>query len=133
MEIHGLTMVDACAQWADATVLLNSTAKYAAEKFDQVWLCSKPRPRFIVHNNGTEFTGAEFQEMLSLYNIEAKQTTVKNPTANSLVKQIHSSLEDQLHAKVFGDSYIGECDCLLQIALFAIRAATPSNCAYSPS
>jgi hypothetical protein len=30
MEIHGLTMVDACTQWADATVLLNSTAKHAA-------------------------------------------------------------------------------------------------------
>jgi hypothetical protein len=56
-------------------------------------------PRFVIHNNSTEFTGAEFQEMLSLYNIEAKQTTVKNPTANSLVKQIHSTLEDQLRTK----------------------------------
>ncbi len=89
-------MVDACTQWADATVLLNSTAKHTAEKFDQVWLCSKPHPQIIVHDNGTEFAGAEFQEMLSSYNIEAKQTTVKNPTANSLVKRIHSTLEDQL-------------------------------------
>jgi hypothetical protein len=41
MEIYGLTMVDTCTQWADATVLLNSTVKHA-EKFDQVWLCSRP-------------------------------------------------------------------------------------------
>jgi hypothetical protein len=71
--------------------------------------------------------------MLSSYNIEAKQTTVKNPTANSLVKRIHLTLEDQLHTKHFGNNYIGEVDYLLQIALFAIRAATPSNCTYSPS
>jgi hypothetical protein len=86
MEIRGLTMVNACTQWADATVLLNSTAKHAAEKFDQVWLCSKFRPQIIIHDNGTKFSGAEFQEMLSLYNINAKQTAVKNPTGNSLVK-----------------------------------------------
>ncbi len=133
MEIHGLTMVDACTQWADATVLLNSTAKRAAKKFNQVWLCSKPRPRFVVHNNGTEFTGAEFQEMLSSYNIKAKQTTVKNPTANSLAKRISSTFEDQLQTKIFGINYIGEVNYLLQIALFAIRTVMPSNCAFSPS
>jgi hypothetical protein len=56
VEIQGLTMVDACTKWADANVLLNSTVKHAAKKVDQVWLCSKPHPRMIIHNNGTEFT-----------------------------------------------------------------------------
>jgi hypothetical protein len=32
-----------------------------------------------------------------------------------------------------GEDYIGEVDYLIQIALFANRATTPSNCAYSPS
>ena len=40
---------------------------------------------------------------------------------------------NQLRTKIFGDDYIGEVHYLLHIALFAIRAATPSNCAYSPS
>jgi hypothetical protein len=44
MEIHGLTIVDAFTQWADKTVLLNSTVKHTAEKFNQVWFYSKPRP-----------------------------------------------------------------------------------------
>ncbi len=82
--------------FADMGVPYIDNILISAEKFDQVWLCSKPRPQIIVHNNGTEFTGAEFQEMLSSYDIEAEQTTVKNPTANSLIKQIHSPLEDQL-------------------------------------
>jgi hypothetical protein len=117
----------------DASVLRNSMARHAAEKFDQVWLCSKPRLRVVVKDNGTEFTGAEFQEMLHLYNINAKQATVKNPTANPLVKRINSTLKDQLQTKIFGNNYIGEVNHLLQIALFAIRVATPSNYAYSPS
>jgi hypothetical protein len=82
-------MTNACTQWADATVLvlLNSTEKHAAEKSKQVRLCSKSCLQIVVHNNATIFTVAEFQEMLRLYNIKPKQTTVKNPTANSLVKQ----------------------------------------------
>jgi hypothetical protein len=71
--------------------------------------------------------------MLSLYNIKAKQTTVKNPTANYLVKQIHSTLKDQLCTKQIDNNYIGEVDYLHQIALFSIREAMPSNCTYSPS
>jgi hypothetical protein len=66
--------------------------------------------------------------MLQSYNIEAKKMTAKNFTANFLFKQIHSTLENQLRTNIFGNNYIGEAN-LLQIALFAIRAATPSNCA----
>ncbi len=64
---------------------------------------------------------------------KAKQTTVKNPTENALVEQIYSTLEDQLQLKIFGNNYIGEVDYLLQISLFTIKAAKPSNCAYPPS
>jgi transposase InsO family protein len=96
LEIHCLTMVDSCTNWSEATPLLNHSAKHAAKKFDKAWLCSKPHPLQVVHDNGIEFIGGEFQEMLSSYNIEPKCTTVKNPTANALVECLHSTLEDQL-------------------------------------
>jgi hypothetical protein len=89
-------MVDTCTNWSETTPLLNHSAKHTAKKFDKAWLCSKPRPLQVVHNNETEFIGAEFQEMLSTYNIEPKCTTVKNPFANALVECLHSTLEDQL-------------------------------------
>ncbi len=72
LEIHCLTMVDSCMNWSEATLLLNHSAKHAVEKFDKAWLCSKPSPLQVVHDNGTEFISAEFQEMLSSYNIEPK-------------------------------------------------------------
>ncbi len=91
-----MTMVDSCTNWSEATPLLNHSAKHAAKKFDNAWLSSKSLPLQVVHNNGTEFIGAELEEMLSSYNIELKCTTVKNPTANALVECLHSTLEDQL-------------------------------------
>jgi hypothetical protein len=65
--------------------------------------------------------------------IHSKCTTVKNPTANALAECLHSTLEDQLQTKILGEDFVGEVDYLIQIALFANRATTPSNCAYSPS
>jgi hypothetical protein len=133
LEIHCLTMADSCTSWSEATPLLNHSAKYAAKKFDKAWLCSKLCPLQVVHNNRTKFIGAEFQEILSSYNIEPKCTTVKNPNANALVERLHSTLEDQLRTKILGKDFVGKVDYLIQIALFANRATTPSNCAYLPS
>jgi hypothetical protein len=73
LEIHCLSMVDACTNWSEATSFLNHSTKHAAKKFDNAWLCSKPCPLQVVHDNGTEFIDAEYElpwsESLSL-NIE---------------------------------------------------------------
>ncbi len=82
--------------------------KTCSREIWQVWLCSKPRLQIVVHDNNTNFTNVEFQEMLSKYNIQVKQMAVKNPTANSLVKLIHSTHKVQLRTKNFGNNYIGE-------------------------
>jgi hypothetical protein len=58
-------MVDACTNWSEATSLLNHSAKHAAKKFDMAWLCFKPHPLQVEHDNRMEFIGEEFQEMLS--------------------------------------------------------------------
>ena len=71
--------------------------------------------------------------MLSLYNINAKQTTVKNPSANSLIKQIRLTLDDQLLKKKLVTTTLVKLITFFRLLFFAIRAATPSNCAYFPS
>jgi hypothetical protein len=60
LEIHCLTMVNSCTNWSEATPLLNHSADHAAKKFNKAWLCSKRHPLQVVHDNGTEFIGAEF-------------------------------------------------------------------------
>jgi len=42
-----------------------------------------------------------FQELLLSYGIESTPTTVKNPTAQSLVERLHLTMGDQLRATVY--------------------------------
>ena len=47
------------------------------------------------------FHGGGFQELLLSYGIESTPTTVKNPTAQSLVERLHLTMGDQLRATVY--------------------------------
>ncbi len=80
-----LTIADACLGWTEFAVMKNTTSKHTAHLFDTNWLCHYPRPQKVVYNNGSEFIGWEFQELLDSYGITAVPTTVKNPQANSIV------------------------------------------------
>ena len=66
-----------------------------ARLFDQEWLCRYPRPARVIHDNGNEFLGAEFQEMLHSFDITPKPTTVKNPQANSVIERVHLTIGDR--------------------------------------
>ncbi len=43
----------------------------------------------VIHDNGGEFTGIAFQQLLCLSNIEPVPTMNKNPQANAICKQMH--------------------------------------------
>ncbi len=77
--------------------------------------------------------GCEFQELLDSYGIEAKPTTVKNPTANAIVERIHGTLGEQLRATVFDADWSDNVDMLIQACAFALRATSPARGTYSPA
>jgi transposase InsO family protein len=54
----------------------------------------------VGYDNGKEFIGDEFQELLVSYDITPKPTTVKNPTAQAIVERLHLTLGDQLHTSI---------------------------------
>ena len=53
-------------------------------------------PREPIYNNGKEFVGMEFQELLESYVIRGVPTTVKNPQSNGVVECMHLTLADML-------------------------------------
>ena len=65
---------------------------------DQIWLCRYPRPVDCLHDNGTEFVSAKFQELLQSYGIQSKLTTVKNPQANGILERTHQVIGNLLHS-----------------------------------
>jgi hypothetical protein len=53
----------------EIAALPNKESITVARSLDQVWLCRYPRPVDCLHDNGTEFVSAEFQELLQSYGI----------------------------------------------------------------
>ncbi len=129
-----LTISDACLGWVEFIVMKNKTAKHTAHLFDIHWLCRYPRPQRVIYDNGSEFIGFEFQELLESYGIEARPTTVKNPQANSVIERLHLTLGDQLRCTTFkGSNFLDDVNLTVQACAYAARAAVPSNSPYSPA
>jgi hypothetical protein len=51
-----------------------------------------------VCNQGSEFIGHNFQAMLDDCNIQHRPTTVKNPQANAICKQLHQTVTNTLRS-----------------------------------
>ncbi len=85
-KIQALTIIDKATGWPEFVAIKNKTSQHITLLFDSEWLCRYPRPARVVYDNGTEFTGQEFQELLDSYGIKAVSTTVRNPKSNGVKK-----------------------------------------------
>ena len=75
-EVHLLSMIDICNGWPEFARINSANSIATAKAFDKSWLCRYPRPKECGHDNGKEFLGIEFQELLESYGIKSKPTTV---------------------------------------------------------
>ena len=64
----------------------------------QVWLSRYPRPGLVGHDNGGEFIGPEFRNLLEDFAITDVHTTSRNPTGNSIVERLHLTIGNVLRA-----------------------------------
>ena len=105
-KILTLTAVDQGTGFPEIWPIETASSYVCATVFDKNWLCRYPRPKRVVYDNGSEFTGQEFQELLASYGVEAKPTTVKNPEANGTVERLNLIMRDILRIKTFkGDNF----------------------------
>ena len=125
-------MIDRATNWPEFAIAKDSTALTASTLFDKVWLCRYPRPKNVIHDNGTEFS-SEFLELLASYGINSKLTTVKNPQANAMIERVHLTRGDMLRTKTFeGEDWMEELDSILQSMAWAIRVAVNSSTGHTP-
>jgi transposase InsO family protein len=54
-----------------------------------------------LYDNGTEFTGQEFQELLESYSVKPIATTVRNPRSNGVIERVHLTMGDMLQTMTF--------------------------------
>ena len=64
--------------------------------------------------------GIKFQEMQETYGIAGKPMMVKNLMANIIIKQVHGTLGNQLHATVFNSDWPDDIIILIQSCAYAL-------------
>jgi len=104
--------------------------------FDRSWLARYPRPLQVLHDNGSEFIGIEFQELLTSYGIHDLPTTIKNPTANSILERTHHVITNSLRLVEIENIELDDIDPfagLVANAAFALRATIHSTLNASPA
>ena len=84
-------------------------------KFGQSWLARYPCPKRCIHDNGGEFNGHQFQELLVKYQIKDVPTTSKNPQANARYERIHQTVGNIQDIILFKSAYIEQL--LMYLAL----------------
>ena len=133
LDILALTMVDKATNWPEIASATNKESAHVSTLFDKNWLCRYPRPVRVIHDNGGEFTGFEFQELCSSYGVKAVPTTVKNPRSNSAAERMHLTAGDMLRTMIFsGENWQVEVDIALQSVAWALRSTLSTMSGYSP-
>ncbi|DBA04493.1 TPA: hypothetical protein N0F65_011041 [Lagenidium giganteum] len=123
-KYSAMTMIDPATGWFEVKAVTDKEAKTAAHILDNEWFCRYPRPEFCVYDQGCEFTGFEFQEMLESYGVKARPTTVKNPQANSILERPHQVLGAMVRTSNLDDN---TWEQILPSVAFAIRATVSTT------
>ena len=126
VQLRCLTMIDVRTRWFEIIHVKWKDAKLVALNFDWVWLSRYPCPVRCLHDNGTKFLGAKFQELLTSYGIKATVTTICNLQANAILERVHQVLGNLLQTMQLSqiessqDSDEDPFDSVLAAATFSI-------------
>ncbi|KAG7355485.1 reverse transcriptase RNA-dependent DNA polymerase [Nitzschia inconspicua] len=94
--IGALTIVDMVTNLVEVVRIDNKTAAHVAMHFENSWLSKYPRPLNVIHDQGGEFIGEDFQHRLRVHGIHSRPITAKNPQANSVCERMHQAIGNAL-------------------------------------
>jgi transposase InsO family protein len=100
VQFKALTIIDPVTNLTELVRVSNKTSAHVASKFEQTWLARYPFPKNVIHDNGGEFTGWEFQRLLEKLNIKDEPITSKNPQSNAIVERMHQTVGNILRTLV---------------------------------
>ena len=65
-EFNALTSIDTTLNLVEMIRIDEKSSQHVRNKFEQSWLSRYPWPERCIHDNGGEFVGFEFQQLLSV-------------------------------------------------------------------
>jgi transposase InsO family protein len=138
LVFHALTCIDPVTNLTELIRINNKSSAHVGMKFENEWLARYPRPLRCIHDHGTEFTGCDFQRILTLNGIKDVATSNKNPQANAVCERMHQTitniLRPLLHTHVPQNDQAANdiIDTALATASYASRAAVHRTLSISP-
>ncbi|KAJ8576508.1 hypothetical protein ON010_g2704 [Phytophthora cinnamomi] len=129
-DFYYLTVIEQQFRWLEVIIQRGKTSSTTAISFECVWLCRYPCRKFVVHDQGPEFTGDAFQLLLASLVIKDKPITAKNPQANAICERVHLEIMNILRVR---PDLNDQLEVALDYAAYAIRAIYHSALRASPA
>jgi len=121
-----VTMIDPATGWFEIHQYDDKRAISIANIVEQQWLTRYPWPSMITFDQGPEFIGEDFKQMVrDDYGLKAKPITTRNPQANAIIERVHQTLGNIIRTFELQENYLDEDDPwsgVLSAAAFAVRA-----------
>ena len=94
---NALTCIDSVSNLVEIVRINNKSSNHIiVDQFANLWLSRYPSPNRCVHDNGGEFIGHKFQDLLAANSIKPVPTTVKNPQSNAMCERMHQTVANVL-------------------------------------
>jgi transposase InsO family protein len=138
LRFIALTIIDTVTSLTEIVRLQEHTAVHTALMFENTWLSRYPRPSHCLHDQGGEFMGYAFQQMLLRNQIQQGTAASKNPQANAICERMHQVVGNSLRvlSTMNPPAGITEANQLVDTAIanamFAHRAAYSSALKTTP-
>lgn len=131
VKFSALTIIDMVTNLVEIVRLDDGSAANAALHFENTWLARYPRPMNCIFDQGTEFKGWHFQQMLHRNGIHGRPITVKNPQANSVCERMHQSVGNSLRVLTTLNPPAGITQATQLVDTAISQAMYATRCAYS--
>ena len=129
-SLRTLTSIDITTNLLEIEPIVTQTAAECARAFENGWLSRYPRPLRVIHDQGSEFMGSAFQDLLRQARIKSVPTTARNPQGNSVIEAVHKSVGQvlrtliQIHRPQTVHQAKATGDTALATAMHATRCAS---------
>lgn len=134
-SLWAMTLIDPATGWFEVVETKTKTADHIGTLLDRTWFSRYPRPMRCIYDNGNEFLGEKFQEMLDSYEVKGVPTSVKNPQAN-LVERVNQTLGNMIRLKDIENQRLDPNDPFTDIlcsCAWAIRSTVHTTLKASPA
>jgi len=78
LSFHALTIIDTVTNYCEVVRVTSKKATYIGQMVENTWLSRYPRPMHCIYDQGGEFIGMGFQQVLHRHGTHLHPTSAKN-------------------------------------------------------